>query len=147
MAKEYIFLESFPNSKKEPFEVTSPATPNYNCIAWAIEDPTRFYWPLPELAFFWPSDIPKQETIEAFVQLFKSVGYQPCKNGDLEEGFQKIALFEKNNKPTHAARQLEDGRWTSKLGSHIDIQHILSTIEGKIYGHVNLFLKRKCSIV
>jgi hypothetical protein len=143
MEPEYLSLDSFPNSREEPFEITSPASRQYNCIAWAMQDPTRFYWPIPESAFYWPSSVPRAETLEAFIQLFQSIGYELCEQGESEEGFQKVALFEKDNKPTHAARQLLDGRWTSKLGSHIDVSHSLSAMEGGFYGNVNFFLKRK----
>jgi hypothetical protein len=80
--------------------------------------------------------------LEAFIKLFQSVGYQICENGELETGFQKLALFEKDGKPTHAARQLADGNWTSKLGAHFDVKHTLTAINGGRYGDAILFFKR-----
>jgi hypothetical protein len=44
--------------------------------------------------------------------------------------------------PTHAARQLTSGAWTSKLGNAADIEHELRALEGEIYGVVALILKR-----
>jgi hypothetical protein len=62
--------------------------------------------------------------------------------GELESGFEKIALFASDGVPKHAARQLESGRWTSKLGTREDIEHALHDLEGAIYGSVALVMKR-----
>jgi len=44
---------------------------------------------------------------------------------------------------THAARQLPDGKWTSKLGQLEDITHgTTDVIEGGDYGEVVQFMKR-----
>ena len=53
-------------------------------------------------------------------------------------------VFSLNNRPTHAARQLESGLWTSKCGKLQDIQHeTLQAIEGGLYGHPAVFLQRR----
>ena len=49
--------------------------------------------------------------------------------------------------PTHAARQLASGLWTSKLGHSEDIEHDLRALEGDTYGMVALLLKRPTSLV
>lgn len=36
--------------------------------------------------------------------------------------------------PSHAARQLPNGRWTSKCGQAEDIEHDLRDLEGRLYG-------------
>ena len=76
-------------------------------------------------------------------------GFEPCENGDHEEGFEKIALYvNKAGKVTHAARQLDSGKWTSKLGNLEDIEHAsLRSLEDAgtnltDYGSVAGFLKR-----
>ena len=44
----------------------------------------------------------------------------------------------------HAARQLSDGRWTSKLGELVDIEHPdLADVAGGIYGQPNLYMERR----
>ena len=136
-------LPHFPNTVFEPFLLTSPQTPNYNCIAWAFEDPSRVYWPGPPSSFYWPDDVPREENIQAFIRLFEKKGYFKCHNGDLEQNFQKIAIFV-NNKgcPTHAARQLDNGRWTSKLGPSFDVEHTIFSIENGAYGVVSVYMKR-----
>jgi hypothetical protein len=49
-------------------------------------------------------------------------------------------------KPKHAARQLANGRWTSKLGELEDIEHTLNGLDGIWYGSVMLILKRALSM-
>jgi hypothetical protein len=116
------------------YVATSPATTNYNCIAWACGDNTRWWWP--DSSAFWPSGIRCDETVEAFDALFASGGAFEVDTEDLEDGVVKIALFAQNGKPTHAARQLRNGRWTSKLGTAVDIAHSLRELEGAQYGAV-----------
>jgi hypothetical protein len=49
-----------------------------------------------------------------------------------------------DGEPTHAARQLPNGKWTSKLGRWQDIEYELDGLVGKMYGTVtvNQILKR-----
>jgi hypothetical protein len=103
--------------------ITSPETIEYNCVAWAAEENTRCWWPDHMEIGYWPEDIPREETLEAFIEAYKTLGYERCYETDLEEGFQKIAIYVKDRKPTHAARQLNNGNWTSKLGKSFDIEH------------------------
>jgi len=64
------------------------------------------------------------------------------KNDQPEPGMEKIAIFAQGGKPTHMARQLENGRWTSKMGQSEDIEHALRDLEGVLYGEVALFMGR-----
>lgn len=134
----------FPHSAHYPFQVTSPEDENYNCIAWACEDTGKWYWPDPANLYYWPDEIQREETIQAFKALFESCGYETSDNGELETGFLKIALFvDQNGTPTHAARQLNNGMWTSKLGGDIDVAHYLFAMEEGFYGNVCLFMKKQ----
>jgi hypothetical protein len=83
------------------------------------------------------------ETVEAFQMAFATLGYNERTDASEEPGKQKIAVFASTEgKPTHAARQLPGGWWTSKLGQQIDIEHELSAIQGPIYGTVAVVLGR-----
>ena len=86
--------------------------------------------------------MPREETLDAFSHAFATLGFVPAKDGDFEAGFEKLALYARDGKPTHAARQQPDGGRTSKLGKHIDIRHTLHGIEGPAYGQVVRFMKR-----
>lgn len=131
-------ISVFPKLAETPYQVTSQPTPNYNCIAWAAGDDTYWWWP----GKFWPRDVPAKVTRVAFIKAFAERGFEPCDGPDLEEGFEKVCLYEKLGRPTHAARQLPNGSWTSKLGQEHDICHELQGLEGNKYGHPSVYLKR-----
>jgi len=140
----HLVTPKFPNSYFDPFLITSPYTPKYNCIAWAYEDNTRWYWPDPSNIYYWPPKVPRKVDVDSFISLFTTIGYECCSNGEFEDGFLKVAIFtDANNTPTHAARQLTNGFWTSKLGQNIDVQHSIKAMEEGEYGKVAIFMKRK----
>jgi phenylalanyl-tRNA synthetase alpha subunit len=135
--------DSYPNLLSTDYQVTSQDTIDYNCVAWAAEDQERWWWPKPNNQDYWPLNVPREETIDAFMMAFQSLGYEVCQNCDWETVYQKIAIYTLNDKPTHVARQLSDGTWTSKLGQYEDIQHhCLEGLEGKQYGKVTVIMKR-----
>jgi len=132
---------AFPNLVRSGYAITSPHDPNYNCIAWAAADTSRFWWPTP--FSYWPAGVPRELTLAAFEEAFRNLGYDSCNDGDLEEGFEKIALYAKDGVPTHMARQLESGAWTSKLGPAEDIRHgDVAGVAGSIYGSVVGYFRR-----
>ena len=78
---------------------------------------------------------------------FSRNGYQPCQSDQLEPGYEKVAIYvDSTGTPTHMARQLSSGTWTSKLGRHEDIEHTtLAQLEGEgedTYGVAYQILKR-----
>lgn len=131
----------FPSLNTQNCRQTSPADDGYNCIAWAAEDTEHWWWPDPQAQKYWPPSIPREETIDAFIRAFKLIGYTQTTNAEFEPGKKKVAIFATSHgKPTHAARQLLDGWWASKLGQQIDIEHELSAVEGPTYGTVTVVL-------
>lgn len=132
----------FPNLNEEYFVITSPKDTYYNCIAWAAGDSTRWWWP--ESDSYWPAHLSREATIKAFTECFADLGYVESSSDTLEIPFDKIALYvDSYNMPTHAARQLRSGNWTSKLGKSHDIEHSLMCLEGQRYGSVKFFFKKK----
>ena len=117
----------FPNLRNRDYSVTSPTDPAYNCIAWAASDSLRFWWPVRQNPFvYWPRGVARDETLEAFIHAFETLGFAVCDNTNVEERFEKIAIYANAaGVPKHAARQLRNGRWTSKLGRDVDIEHTL----------------------
>lgn len=100
---------------------------------------------------FWFDDIPSQAALASFILAFQKLGYETCDDAELEKGFEKVAVYvsikdeihSPKGTPTHMARQLASGIWTSKLGADVDISHnSLQDVEGKIYGEVRQILKR-----
>lgn len=133
-----------PNLNRAEYQVTSPETRRYNCIAWAAGDTTQWWAPGPE--YYWPAGIPREHTLTSFHALFAGMGYRQCADAELESGFEKVAIFaDADGFPTHAARQLPNGNWSSKLGAWQDIEHqFLNALAGSasIYGNVALLLRR-----
>lgn len=133
---------AFPRLTPNNHRDTSPRDHRYNCIAWAVED-TDHWWQPGE--YWQPSDWPRDDAgIGALENAFRFLGYETCPDGNLEPGFQKVALYAKAGFIyTHAARQLASGKWTSKLGGNIDIEHDTpDAIAGGVYGEVHQFMKR-----
>jgi hypothetical protein len=136
----------FPNLAKTGYRVTSSQTAIYNCFAWAAVQDDR-WWSPREFgtgeSYYWIDGVPDELTIAAFVQAYETLGYSICEDGELEEGFEKIALYATSDgEVTHAARQLPSGMWTSKLGRWEDIEHELAGLVGEMYGSVWQFLRR-----
>ena len=81
--------------------------------------------------------------MDAFLAGFSALGYEPCADGILEDGFEKVAIYQLLSQVTHMARQLSTGRWTSKIGDFEDIEHSNpSELEGDEYGTVVQYMRR-----
>lgn len=94
----------------------------------------------------WPSNVPREETIFAFQMAYTTLGYAPCQDGTLEEGFEKVVIYASQLGPTHAAWQRPDGTWTSKMGIFEDIDHgkvdIMNGPTRYTYGRPKVYMKR-----
>lgn len=133
--------ELFPNLKATGYRPTSKKTPAYNCIAWAAGRDDR--WWEPAVGYYWPIAGVQMGTVKAAVQMFEHFGFKICKKPDLEDGYEKVAIYGQDEEYTHAARQLPSGKWTSKLGFLEDIEHdILEGLVGVEYGLVAHVMKR-----
>ena len=136
----------FPSLATSGYEVTSPSAPGYNCIAWAAEDTSRWWEPvpIPLPSYSWPPGVSLELTLASYVQAFESISYRVGGDDSLEDGFEKVALYvSAEGFPTHAARQLVSGEWTSKLGKSVDIRHrSLAALEGEMYGRVACLMQR-----
>jgi hypothetical protein len=141
----------FPKLVVDGWKETSKDTTDYNCFAFALHDETDWYSPLPTSGYYWPADkIARNTALPTMIEMYRyEGGFEPCENGEYEEGFEKIALYiNQRGNVTHAARQKPSGKWTSKLGVMEDIEHpLLSSLEDAgltdyDYGKVDQFLKR-----
>jgi hypothetical protein len=129
---------AFPSLAAGGYLVASPKTDAYNCVAWAAGDASRWWEP----GIYWPG--PPGEELAALSGLFAALGYAVCPADELEAEHEKVALYaDDQNQWTHAARQLPDGWWTSKLGPDEDIVHRTpQALVGDLYGHVGAIMKR-----
>lgn len=110
------------------YEITSPTTDDYTCIAWALGETHRRWDPLGFLPDHWPEGLPRNDQLETIEAALRIEGFERCDDGSLVEGVEKIALFTEGARFTHVARQLSSGRWTSKLGDYCDIEHELEAL-------------------
>jgi hypothetical protein len=132
------------------FSITSPVDRQYNCIAWAFglytdrwmqfDTKPRFdgvwYW--------WPEGVAISPSVLAYIEAFKTRGFEICDSHDFETGYVKIALYVQKETEicTHASRQKTNGIWMSKLGQNHDIEHGTPfSIQGNAYGDVYCFMK------
>ncbi|MSR78004.1 MAG: hypothetical protein EXS63_07265 [Candidatus Omnitrophica bacterium] len=136
--------KSFPALVAQGYRITSEATVDYNCIAWAIEKDNLVWWPDTMSQFAWPEKLSREESLDVFVAFFRRFGYEACQNGEFEQGFEKVALYrDEHGRGSHAAKQLQSGKWTSKLGGDEDIEHnTLDALVGMKLGYVGQILKR-----
>jgi hypothetical protein len=134
-------LDLFPRLSPENHKITSPETTDYNCIAWSAGDTKRWWWP----GAYWPITPPEKDYgIGVLEAAFKSLGYDDCGlDTSLQPGFEKVALYGNTFLFTHAAKQLPNGKWTSKLGAFVDIEHDTpDDVAGSDYGEVVQIMKR-----
>ena len=98
---------------------------------------------------YWPAGLPRRDAVDVVMAALATTGYEPCTDGALEDSIEKIALYGVEDVFMHVARQLPNGRWTSKLGASYDIEHELEVLTssanaggGVQYGEVVAFMAR-----
>jgi len=98
--------------------------------------------PLP--GYYWPEGSRRDRDLDSLKAAFGTIGYDLCDNGNLEEGYEKVAIYvDKTGRWSHASRQESNGEWCSKLGNEEDIRHETPhCFGGSIYGEVAYFMKR-----
>jgi len=134
---------AFPLLDETNHEVTSNKSRFYNCVAWAFGITNAHWWP--DEDHYWPPGVIRAETIDGFVEAFQSQGYEVCPSGSREDGYEKIAIYgTRLGSPHHVARQLEDGEWTSKMGTlDEDIRHTsVNVIASGAYGNPQTYMRR-----
>jgi hypothetical protein len=85
--------------------------------------------------------------INAELEHYQTLGSIVCERGEREPDVEKLAIYATSDgRPRHVARQLPNGRWTSKLGRLEDIEHELEGLSGELYGTVQKFMQRRRSV-
>lgn len=137
---------AFPNLVGSTWRISSDMDDAYNCIAFAVYDTNQFWDPnivgIP--GYYWPPGVSRDDNLASWMGAFEVHGFRVCESGDIETGFEKIAIYTDDHRfPNHVARQLRDGTWTSKLGPDEDIEHPnLDGLDGNIYGRTEVFMRR-----
>lgn len=144
MSEDWLKLR-FPRLVEDDFRVTSEATTVYNCVGWAVEDDRNWWSPEDFELYYWPEGAPRDWSVDAWTAAFAAVGFEPCGGTELEPNYVRIAIYGRAGNALHAARQLPSGRWTSKLGKGVDIEHELHSLTGDTYGDVVRLMRRRVS--
>jgi hypothetical protein len=126
----------------EEFEVLAPASVMYNCIGWSLGNTG---------AWVWPTDGQQPAYLPNFDALYRYYGFRRVKGLEFRRwpGHDKVVLYavrksDGSIQPTHAARQMPDGSWSSKLGSLPLIRHLHpNDIAGPSYGVPYVIYVRK----
>lgn len=125
------------------FEVLAPSTKRYNCIAHSLGIHDR--WINPRTG---PADAP----LAGMDRLYRSAGYRRLRalNFRRQSGNQKVVVYALRDdagtitRVTHAAIQMADGTWQSKLGASALIRHPTPwAVAGPQYGvPVAVYIRR-----
>src|SRR5262249_13960966 len=116
------------------FQVLGPATPTYTCIAHTLGIHNRVIFVITG---------PPSDPFSYMDQLYLTQGYRrlPVPDASLQSGQQKIVLYGTLNpngsirRLQHAALQMPDGNWSSKIGTSILIRHLVpQALNGPEYG-------------
>src|SRR5437588_10140287 len=89
----------WPYLRSEGYEVKSVETWDYNCIAFAADVDTEWWWPDADGDAKWPITW-REETLECFREAFRSLGYKKCWFSFRRRRFEKIAIYVKDGVPT-----------------------------------------------
>jgi hypothetical protein len=130
----------FPRLTEHNHRVTSPISADYNCIAWSVGNTDRWWQP----GVYWPTEThPDDYGLGVLVEAFRSLGVEECSDDTLEDGYEKVALYGNTFLYSHAARQLPNGKWSSKPGRSEDIEHDTpDDVAGGLYGEVHQYMRR-----
>lgn len=135
----------FPNLARSGYRITSPRDLRYNCIAHAVGDTCSWWQPESALGYHWPTGADRGPGIESLRRMFEMIGYVVCDKEEPEPGFDKVALYVDNEGYwTRAAKQEDNGEWSSKLGGGFDITHRTAHCFGGAdgYGNAVYFMKK-----
>jgi len=62
--------------------ITSRRTPYYNSFAWAVNDQERWWFPDRFETEYWPAGIPRENTLSAFIDAYRTEHFEVCPIGD-----------------------------------------------------------------
>ncbi len=114
---------SFFRNRAGEVRLTSPATAEYNCLAWALGVDDQSIWPDEDRLNSWPESHPRNDLIGTIVNFLIELGFEEVDHDRRESGYTKIAVHLDNLEVAHVSRLTRHGWWESKLGALADVQH------------------------
>ena len=129
----------FPQLRASDFRITSRRTPLYNCIAWAAGS-NDDWWEY-RRGYTWPNA--PREASGGCGAAFPGPRFCEKPRRGRVPASSEVAIYGDADGYTHAARQLPNGRWSSKIGRLQDIEHVtLANLTGTAYGVVAQVLRK-----
>jgi hypothetical protein len=94
-------------------------------MAFANGDERHFWTPSRHGGrYYWPPDIKRDDTADAWEQVFLNQGYERTESREVEAGFEKVAIYVGLDDMLASHVAVSDGNdWLSKLGKGQDISH------------------------
>ena len=131
----------FPNLAREDFEIVEEPSSRYNCIAYAAGRADDWWWP--DGINYWPPWATLTDRIASLVEVFAGLGYEQCDDSRAQAGYQKVALYEVQGEMKHAAAQMPNSRWRSKMGQGPVIEHRSpESLSGGPYGEATVYMRK-----
>jgi hypothetical protein len=95
--------------------------------------------------FYWPPGAIRGQSIDALVSAYETLGYEICSGADLEDGYEKVALYVNQfGSWEHIAKQEEDGWLSSKLRNLEYIRYPTAlAVSSADYRQVMYFMRRR----
>lgn len=133
-----------PRLASEGYLITSEPDDCYNCIAYAVGETHRWWTYITGEGYYWPEYASRTPFIASLVEVFTGLGYEICPDAGVEDGCEKVVLYRIGDRWTHAARQLPNGMWSSKMGPDEDISHATpESLDAESYGSVRCIMRRR----
>src|ERR1700733_1337915 len=82
----------FPFLTPNNHSITSKATKQYNCIAWAASETNRRWDPDPLGIYYWPLAT-RSTKMEVVAQVYETIGFRLCFSTAVEDSKEKIAIY------------------------------------------------------
>jgi hypothetical protein len=113
----------------------------YNCISHTLNINNDISWPF-DNNNYWP--VSRDLTKESFDKFYEFHGFEKMNLLDFsyEPKYIKVALYTNKGIPTHAAIQVDEFFWESKIGELGIIKHDLFEIEDNVYGEVTQIYRK-----
>ena len=124
------------------FKLTSPATYQYNCIAYALGMSDRWVDHI-DIPWHWWPPVEKGDSVSHLMEAFRYFGFEECGLDDeIDDTYDKIAIYEISDDWTHAAKVVANGIYHSKFGSSYDGTHSNGNVLSAQYGNVSVIMRR-----
>ena len=121
------------------FIIPNTKDDNYNCVGYSLEI-NEFV--SHHIGRYWIDSIERSGSINNLIKVFEYFGFERS-DSSVEEGYKKIVIYGNRGFASHAAIQLDDIWYQSKMGEYEICKHKLEAIEGILYGYPKVWMKKK----